>query len=115
MIERRKNRSPFKDEALRLWLQAIVQRAGCSAMAVGDETGFAAAGTDAERMEKIAATAAARAVSGQETITPFEESQMVIRTLEIDNQRMIVAAVGTIESCRLALEEAGWGVRRILD
>ena len=84
-------------------------------MALGDETGLAAAGTDPARMDEIAGLAAIHAVEGKEALTPFGDSQMIIRTVEIDHQRMVVAAVGTLDSCRLALEEAGWGVRRIMD
>lgn len=115
MNERRKNRSSFRGEALRLWLEAVTKRSGCESMAVGDESGLAAAGTDPARLDQIASEAAVHAIPGQEAVTTFGECQMLIRTLEIDHQRIVVAAVGSLESCRHALEEAGWGVRRIMD
>jgi len=115
MTDRRMNRSTFKDEALRLWLDAVKKRSGCGSMAIGDEAGLPAAGTDPARVDEIAGVAAIHAIPGGEAITTYGDSKMVIRTIEIEHQRMVVAAVGTLESCRLALEEAGWGVRRIMD
>jgi len=115
MNERRKNRSPFKDEALRLWLEAVVERAGCRAMAVGDEAGFMAAGTDQAQTEVLAGVAARHAAAGEEVVVAFEGASMGVRTLELGGQKIIVAAVGSPEACHRALAEAQDGLLRIMD
>lgn len=114
MMERRRQRSERKDEALRLLLESVRDRSEITSIAVVDEQGLLVAGEGPERELLVLGAVAAPAAEGAfdaacERITVGAD--VVACPVELAPQTMYLAALGKQVS---RMPDAALGVARIL-
>jgi hypothetical protein len=114
MEERRRHRSPRKEEALRLLLEAVRARSSISSIAVIDGKGMVVEGAGPERELRTLGVVAAPAARGAfdahlERMT--EGTDVLSCSLALGGRRLYLAALGDRV---VRMPEAARGVARIL-
>lgn len=116
-LERRRKRSSFTGLALQYYLASVARRNQVVAMVVADTAGLLVAGSmrgpEAEELAAVTPLLMRESADGR-TLAERHDLPMSIERVPVEGESIYVCAVGEAGRCDLSLDEARYGVSRIL-